>query len=108
MLYLSNCEKRTMNNKINGTPKGVYLLISKLNSILAVANLLAHNNISYITISCYVQVNSLRLKSNLASKWKKVHTFGGTIYFAVDDTIKQFKQIKNELVVYFKILRIIC
>ena len=40
-------------------PKGVYLPISKLHSILAVANLLAHNN---ITISYYVQVNSLRLK----------------------------------------------
>ena len=31
-------------------PKGVYLLISKLHSILAVANLLAHNNKSQI---CY-------------------------------------------------------
>ena len=31
-------------------PKGVYLPISKLDSILAVANLLAHNNISQI---CY-------------------------------------------------------
>ena len=33
-------------SKINVTPKGVYLPISKLHSILAVANLLAHNNIS--------------------------------------------------------------
>ena len=31
-------------SKINGTPKGVYLPISKLHSILTVANLLAHNN----------------------------------------------------------------
>ena len=46
--------------------KGFYLPISKLYSILAVANLLAHNN---ITICYYLQVNSLRLKSNLASKW---------------------------------------
>ena len=30
-------------SKINGTLKGVYLLISKLHSILAVANLLAFN-----------------------------------------------------------------
>ena len=36
-------------------PKGFYLLIS-IHTILAVANLLAHNN---ITISYYVQVNSL-------------------------------------------------
>ena len=34
----------TINSKINGTPKGVYLPNSKLNSILAVSNLLAHNN----------------------------------------------------------------
>ena len=35
---------------INGTPQGVHLPISKLHSILAVANLLAHNNRSQI---CY-------------------------------------------------------
>ena len=43
----------------NGTPKSVYLPILKLHSNLAAANLLAHNN---ITISYYMQVNSLRLK----------------------------------------------
>ena len=48
--------------------KVFYLPISKLHSILAVANLLAHNN---ITISYYVQVNSLRLKSSVASKWAR-------------------------------------
>ena len=37
-----------MASKINGTPNGVYLPISKLHSILAVANLLAHNNRSQI------------------------------------------------------------
>ena len=31
----------------------------------------------------YGQVNSLRLKSSVASKWA-VNTFGGTIYFAGD------------------------
>ena len=61
-------------------PKGVYLLISILYSILAVANLLAHYN---TTISYYVQVNSLRLKSNVASKWESKHLWS-TIYFAVD------------------------
>ena len=35
----------TINSKINGTPKGVYMPISKLHSILAVANLLAYNNV---------------------------------------------------------------
>ena len=36
---------RTINSKINGTPKYVYLPISMLHSILAVVNLLAHNNL---------------------------------------------------------------
>ena len=40
----------TIASKINVTPKGDYFPISKLHSILAVANLLAHNNISQI---CY-------------------------------------------------------
>ena len=44
-------------SKINGTPKGVYLSISKLHSILAVANLLAHNNKSQI---CYCGQISLQ------------------------------------------------
>ena len=35
----------TINSKINSTPDGVYLHILKLHSILALANLLAHNNI---------------------------------------------------------------
>ena len=39
------------------TPKGVYLPISKLHSILAVANLLAHINISPI---CYCGQLSLQ------------------------------------------------
>ena len=45
----------TINSKINGTPKGVYLPNSKLYSILALPNLLVHNN-----------------------------TFGGTIYFSIE------------------------
>ena len=50
-------------------PKGVYLPIPKLHSILAVQNLLAHKD---TTIS-YVQVNSLRLKSGVATKWESKH-----------------------------------
>ena len=38
----------TINSKVNGTPKGVYLLISKIHSILAVSNLLANSNLWYI------------------------------------------------------------
>ena len=45
--------------------QSVYLPISKLHSNLAIANLIVHNN---ITISFYTQVNSLRLKSSIASK----------------------------------------
>ena len=47
----------TIGSRINGTPKGVYLPISKLHSILAVANLLAHNNKSQI---CYCGQISLQ------------------------------------------------
>ena len=38
----------TIASKINVTPKGIYLLISKQHSILAVANLFSHNNISHL------------------------------------------------------------
>ena len=58
--------KSTINSKINGTPKGVYLPISKLHSILAIANLLAHNK---LWLCYYEQVNSLMQKSNVAFKW---------------------------------------
>ena len=60
-----------INSKINGTPKGVYLPISKLLSILAVANLRANNNLRL----CY---------------WaSSLNTFGGTTYFAVYGTSGQ-------------------
>ena len=58
--------KCTINSKINGTLKGLYLPISKLHLILAAANLLGHNNL-----------------------WLWYYmgkTFEGTIYFAVDGT----------------------
>ena len=51
--------KCTIKSKMNGTPKGVYLPISKLHSILGVANLRAHYN---LCLCYYVQINSLRLK----------------------------------------------
>ena len=58
-------------------PKGVFLPISKLHSILAVANLLVHNN---MTMSYYVQINSLRLKSTVASKWASKHLWGYDLF----------------------------
>ena len=36
----------TINSKINGTHKSVYIPISKLHSILTIAISLAHNNMS--------------------------------------------------------------
>ena len=47
----------TIARKTNVTVKGVYLPISKLHSILAVPNLLAHNNISQF---CYCGQISLQ------------------------------------------------
>ena len=42
-------------------PKGIYLPISKLHSILAVVNLLAHNNISQICYCCHIYYRVLQL-----------------------------------------------
>ena len=61
-------------------PKGVYLPISKLHSILAVANLLAHNNKSQI---CYCGQISLQ---SAAVNCSFPDTFRGNIYFAGDGT----------------------
>ena len=63
-------------SKINVTPKGVNLPISKLHSILAVVNLLVHNNKSQI---CYYGKISLQ---SAAVNCSFSDTFGGTIYFA--------------------------
>ena len=52
-------------------PKDVYLPISKLHSILAIANLLAHNNLS------------------LLCAMAQLNTFEGTIYFALGGTINE-------------------
>ena len=74
-------------SKINDTLRGVYLSISKLHSILDVANLLAHNNISQI---CYCGQFSLQSAAvNFSFFWQS-DTFGGSIYFA-DDGTKRWK-----------------
>ena len=65
-------------SKVNGTPKGVYLPVSKLHSILAVGNLLAHNN---LWLCYYVQVNLLRLKYSVASKWASKNIWGYHLFW---------------------------
>ena len=72
--------------------KGQRCLLDNIEAMfyLAVVNLLAHNNIAIIY---YVQENSQRLKSKVASK--QVNTFGGTIYFAVDGTYMKYLIIKT-------------
>ena len=72
----------TITSKINVTPRGVYLFISKLHSILAIANLLAHNNISQI---CYCSQISLQCAVVYCSF---SDTFKSTFYFAGDSTLR--------------------
>ena len=59
-------------------PKGVFLPISKLHSILAVANLLAHNNKSQICYCGQISLQSAAVNCSFSD------TFGGNIYFAGD------------------------
>ena len=67
-------------SKINVTPKGVYLPISKLHFILTVANLLAHNNkVKFVTaVKFYYRVLQL-----LQFFWQS-DTFRLNIYYARD------------------------
>ena len=53
-IYVLQDIEGTINSKINGTPKGVYMSISKLHSILVAENLIARNN---LLLCCYGQVN---------------------------------------------------
>ena len=64
-------------------PKGVYLPILKLHSILAVANLLAHNNISQICYCGQICLQSAAVNSSFPDN------FGGNIYFAGDGALLQ-------------------
>ena len=63
----------TIASKINVTPKGDYLPISKLHSILAVANLLAHNNKSQICYCGQISLQSAAVNCSFSD------TFGGNI-----------------------------
>ena len=71
----------TIASKINVTPKGACLPISKLHSILAVANLLAHNNKSQICYCGQISLQSAAVNCSFSD------TFGGIIYFAGGGTI---------------------
>ena len=68
----------TIASKINVTPKCVCFTISKVHSILAVANLLAHNNISQIYYCCQISLQSAAVDCSISD------TFRGNIYFAGD------------------------
>ena len=70
-------------SKINATSKGVYLPISKLHSILAIANLLAHNNINQI---CYCGKISLQSAAVTCSFSDNRTSCVGSIYFAGEGT----------------------
>ena len=74
----------TVASKISVTPKGVHLLISKLHSILAVANLFAHTNKRQ---NCYCGQISLQ---SAAVNCSFSGTFGGNIYFAGDTMVHFF------------------
>ena len=66
--------KGTIASKIYVTPESVYLPISRLHSILAEANLLAHNNISQI---CYCGQNSLQSAAVVTSVFLTIwHLWG--------------------------------
>ena len=74
----------TIASKINVTPKGVVLPISKLHSILAVANLLAHDNISQICYCGQILLQSAAVNCSFSD----IPTpLGSNIYFAGDDPI---------------------
>ena len=64
-------------------PQAIYLPISKLLSILTVANLLAHNNISQI---CYCGQISLQRTAVNCSFSDNLTPLGGNIYFAGNGT----------------------
>ena len=59
----------TITSKINVTPKGVYLPISKLHSILAVANLLAHNNKTQICHCGQISLQSVAVFLTIWHLW---------------------------------------
>ena len=74
----------TITSKSNGTYKGVYLSISKVQSILAVANLLSIITCGYILLWTSKFTTA---KIECSSEMCKLTPLGGTIYFAGDGTL---------------------
>ena len=86
----------TIASRINVTPKGVNLPGSKPHSILAKANLLAHNNISQI---CYCG----QILSQSGAVNCSFDTFGGNIYFAGDGTLSQ-KMMQFQILIQYRVI----
>ena len=76
----------TIASKINGTRVGFYLPISKLNSILAVTNLL-ENKISQNYYSCKISLQSAAVNCSFCDNLTLLEV--ATIYFADDGTKKK-------------------
>ena len=76
-------------------PKGVRLPISKLHSMLAVVNLLAHNNISWI---CYCGQISLQSVARNCSSSDNLTPLGSNNYFAGDGTSILFETCKVKII----------
>ena len=69
--YLFNTLEGTTASKINVTPKGVRLSEKLQHSVVKLLDLSNKFDFCY-----YGQVNSLRLKSSVASKWTNKHVWG--------------------------------
>ena len=77
--------------KINVTFKGVYLPISKLHLILAVPNLLAHNNIGQICYCGQILLQSAAVNCSFLTIW---HLWQySNIYFAGDSTSDNYFEV---------------
>ena len=74
----------TINSKINSTTISVHSPISKLHAILAVANLLVHNN---ITISHYVKVTKAKIEYSFEMDRASEHLWGGSRKKSHEDKI---------------------
>ena len=85
-MHLILCQKGIIASKINVTSEGIYLPISMVHLILALANLLAHNNIGQI---CYCGQISLQSAAVNCSFCDNLTPPGGKIYFAGEGTINE-------------------
>ena len=82
-------------------PKGVHLPISKLHWIFAVANLLAHNNISKICYCCQISLQSAAVNCYFLLS----NTFGSIFYFAGDENYNRALSMEK---IFFAIIDSYC